>query len=499
MLNFDELEGYLPVHQILIKPFPRSSTKIGILALQRLRRPSLLKDRPQTIADHLHPYKFMSPDDKKYLLRGGNKKTPVDLFETYRKGRGWVVPHDDAAWDWSYLRVSFKAFVEYLFRGDLDIVEGLLFVPMKPAFTSKEKRCLDFLKFFLVEYVRTEDLLFRLGKTREDQGDFEGEDFSFERPRGSKRPFLRRPHYFNKSFFFFCFFWDLFTTKRRDFEGYDYGQKMDPEAYQRWLDSILPYKRLAPELWDLAEEDPLFNYEALEACETPKLFFNRIYPLPLLIDVVDMPFKDIYEKKRPSQEYFLKIYYGEQTRELEANFHPKNRDFFFKKTYLDKFNSYFFRKGKKLTSLKALTAAMSTFLHGTVEREIAPEFRSRNLVFFFSYIFETISRVNINIVLNWILDFTGFIFFFRTRAVPKFLKKKTRKKYNVEPFLVRREVRSKYTLKYLYYFVEKEDFAKLEARAHNTICSVAYEYQDSKFFEYKFVALKKVVRRFLEK
>ncbi len=99
MLNFDELEGYLPVHQILIKPYPENSTEVGILALQRLRRASLLKDRPQTIGDHLQPHKFLSPSDKKYLLRGGNKKNVIDLFETYRKGRGWVVPYDSATWD----------------------------------------------------------------------------------------------------------------------------------------------------------------------------------------------------------------------------------------------------------------------------------------------------------------------------------------------------------------------------------------------------------------
>jgi hypothetical protein len=316
---------------------------------------------------------------------------------------------------------------------------------------------------------------------------------------GRKRRFLSNPYFFNKTFFFFCFFWDLFTTKQRAFKGYELGAGMDPEAYQRWLDSILPYKRAGLELWAQVEEGFIFNYETFEACETEKLFFNKIYPLPLQVDIVDKPFLDIYEKRRPLQEYFLKIYYGEQSRELEATFHKKNKDFFFKKTYINKFNSYFFRRGKKLTSLKALTAAMSTFLHGTVERDIAPEFRTRNIFFFFSFIFETISRVNINIVLNWILDFTGFIFFFRTKAVPKFLKKKTKKKYAVEPFLVRREVRSKYTLKYLYYFIEKEGLAKLESRAHTTVCSVAYEYQDSKFFEYKLVALKKTIYKFLRK
>lgn len=508
MLNLDELEGYAPISQIFLRPHAAFSPKIGLLALQRLRRP-FLQEHPQTIGEHLRPKKVLSEEARNHLLGGGNTKTTVDLFRAYRQGPGAVEPFEASAWAWSYLKVSYKVFIERFFRGDLDIVEGLLFVPFKPAFESRKGRGLDFLKLFLAEYVRSETFLGELGPRPETPAGVpdlevadEAEAQLFEDLKGPKKRFLSNPYFFNKTFLFFCCFWDLFTTKQRDFWGLDDGQAMDPEAYQRWLDSILPYQRPGRYLWAEEEGNPgnfVFNYETFEACEVDKLFFNKIYPLPLQIDVVDLPFKDIYEKRRPLQEYFLQIYYGEQTRELEAAFHKKNKDFFFKKTYINKFNAYFFRRGKKLTSLKALTAAMSTFLHGTVERDIAPEFRSRNIFFFFSFIFETISRVNINVVLNWILDFTGFIFFFRTKAVPKFLKKQTKKKYAVEPFLVRREVRSKYTLKYLYYFIEKEEFAKLEARAHNTICSVAYEYQDSKFFEYKLVALKKIVYQFLKK
>lgn len=88
MLNLDELDGYLPVFHAYLRPHDEQSTKIGLLALQRIRRSTLLKERPQTIAEHLQPHKFLSPSDEAYLLRGGNKKTTVDLFETYRRGRG---------------------------------------------------------------------------------------------------------------------------------------------------------------------------------------------------------------------------------------------------------------------------------------------------------------------------------------------------------------------------------------------------------------------------
>lgn len=389
MLNLEELEGYAPVSQAFLKPHAEYSPQVGLLALQRLQRPFLLKERPQTIGEHLQPQKLLSEESLKYLLRGGNTKTTVDLFKTYRRGRGWVKAFESSSWAWSYLRVSYKVFVERLFRGDLDIVEGLLFVPFKPAFASRGGRRLDFLKFFLTEYARSEALWGHLGRAQADpEGLFGLEDEeapgadAYRILGGRKRRFLSNPYFFNKTFFFFCFFWDLFTTKQRVFRGYEFDEGMDPETYQRWLDSILPYKRAGLELWTQGEDGVAFNYQTFEACEADKLFFNKIYPLPLQIDVVDEPFKDIYEKRRPVQEYFLRVYYGEQSRELEATFHKKNKDFFFKRTYLNKFNSYFFRRGKKLTSLKALTAAMSTFLHGTVERDIAPEFRTRNIFFF---------------------------------------------------------------------------------------------------------------------
>lgn len=405
MLNLDELEGYAPLSQIFLRPHPAYAPEIGLLAFQRLQRPFLLRERPQTIGEHLQPRRSLKGPARELLLSGGNTKTTVDLFRTYRKGRGWVAPFESSTWAWSYLRVSYKVFVERLFRGDLDIVEGLLFVPFKPAFTPREGRYLDFFKFFLAEYTKSETFFGGLGRAQETPlgaaDPEEGEETDLYTALGApKKRYLSNPYFFNKTFFFFCFFWDLFSTKQRTFRGYELEDQLDPEAYQRWLDSILPYKRAGLALWAQLEEGLVFNYETFEACEVDKLFFNKIYPLPLQIDVVDKPFKDIYEKRRPVQEYFLKVYYGEQSRELEATFHKKNKDFFFKRTHINKFNSYFFRRGKKLTSLKALTGAMSTFLNGTVERDIAPEFRTRNIFFFFSFIFETISRVNINIVLN---------------------------------------------------------------------------------------------------
>lgn len=98
MLNLDELEGYAPVSQVFLKPHPEYAPQVGVLALQRLQRPLLLKDRPQTIGAHLHPLAPQDEEDRKYLLRGENTKTTVDLFKTYRRGRGWVRPFESSTW-----------------------------------------------------------------------------------------------------------------------------------------------------------------------------------------------------------------------------------------------------------------------------------------------------------------------------------------------------------------------------------------------------------------
>lgn len=120
---------------------------------------------------------------------------------------------DSSTWAWSYLKVSYKVFVERLFRGDLDIIEGLLFVNLRPAFASRGKKGLEFLKLFLAEYAKSEVMAYSLGKAFETPADILNaeDDLEFEasffRILGRRRrTFLRNPYYFNKSFFFFCFF-----------------------------------------------------------------------------------------------------------------------------------------------------------------------------------------------------------------------------------------------------------------------------------------------------
>ena len=88
MLNLDELEGYAPLSQAFLRPHAANSPHVGLAALQRLERPFLLQERPQTISEHLQPKKPLTEEARELLLKGGNTKTSVDLFRAYRRGRG---------------------------------------------------------------------------------------------------------------------------------------------------------------------------------------------------------------------------------------------------------------------------------------------------------------------------------------------------------------------------------------------------------------------------
>jgi hypothetical protein len=108
------------------------------------------------------------------------------------------------------------------------------------------------------------------------------------------------------------------------------------------------------------------------------------------------------------------------------------------------------------------------------------------------------NNININMILAWIIEFSGFIYFFKTKAVPKFLKKKIKKKYLVEPFFVKKEIRNKYTLKYFHFFTEKEQAFNLNDRFFDLLSSTAYDHKESLFYNYKVISLKKAIHKFLK-
>lgn len=84
-------------------------------------------------------------------------------------------------------------------------------MPFKPSFLSRWRSGLNFLRFFLAEYTRSEAFFSLAGRAVETPAGVEGLEVDEEAdplssPGCSRKNFLSNPYFFNKTFFFFCFF-----------------------------------------------------------------------------------------------------------------------------------------------------------------------------------------------------------------------------------------------------------------------------------------------------
>jgi len=78
-------------------------------------------------------------------------------------------------------------------------------------------------------------------------------------------------------------------------------------------------------------------------------------------------------------------------------------------------------------------------------------------------------------------------------------KKKTKKKYMVDNFLIKKKFREKYTLKYLYFYIENKRCRRLWNRVFFKVEDLVLNYKQSLFYENKNAAFRKVVYSFLKK
>ena len=180
-----------------------------------------------------------------------------------------------------------------------------------------------------------------------------------------------------------------------------------------------------------------------------------------------------------------------------CNFRYKS--LFYKQTYTEKFNSFFFINGKKLVTLKHIKLGFLKFFDELVYN-FEVKFKSfKNITFFLNSISYDLNLFNFNNLLGWIVNFSKYIYFFKTKKAAKFIKKKIKKKYVIENFLIKKNFREKYTLKYFYFYIENKRWRSLWNRIFLNLEDLILNYKQSLFYENKNAAFRKVVYSFLKK
>ena len=180
-----------------------------------------------------------------------------------------------------------------------------------------------------------------------------------------------------------------------------------------------------------------------------------------------------------------------------CNFRYKS--LFYKQGYIEKFNSFFFINGKRLNTLKHIKLGFLKFFDELVYNFETKFKLFKNITFFLNSISYDLNLFNFNNLLGWITNFSKYIYFFKTKKTSKFIKKKTKKKYMVDNFLIKKKFREKYTLKYLYFYIENKRCRRLWNRVFFKVEDLVLNYKQSLFYENKNAAFRKVVYSFLKK
>ncbi len=195
--------------------------------------------------------------------------------------------------------------------------------------------------------------------------------------------------------------------------------------------------------------------------------------------------------------YNYNIKFSKQSiqKNIQTNLNKRNKELFFKKNFIEKLNSHFLKKGKKKKTLKQLYLGFNLFFTLLAKNFHKKKKKFKNFNIFLNSIINDSNLQNFNNIFIWILSFCKYSFFFKTKKLPKFLKRKLKKKYVIEPLVIKKNVREKYTLKYFYFFIEKSKSADLINRAYYSFEDILLSYTDSIFYLYKVIALKKVIKQ----
>ena len=180
------------------------------------------------------------------------------------------------------------------------------------------------------------------------------------------------------------------------------------------------------------------------------------------------------------------------------NANKRYESFFLQANETFKFSSYLHFDGKKLKTIKKIKKSF-LIIFDQLLFNIENQFKlNKNLFFFLNSLANDLNLLNTNKVISWILNFSKIIYFFKTKKCQKHIKKKLKKKYLIEKFLVNKNKRYNYTFKYIYIYSFKLKEKTFLERLMLSLKDLIFNYKNSKFYVLKEFAFKKIVLSILK-
>lgn len=166
----------------------------------------------------------------------------------------------------------------------------------------------------------------------------------------------------------------------------------------------------------------------------------------------------------------------------------------FKNSFSFFFVKYFFKKGHSLKVASGFHSALQRLYTAVFENVAEKKKKHSNFFFIFNMLRLNMDFFNINFFLFWLLKSVRYSFFFKISVLPKFLKKKTKKKYLIEPVFLEKKKRARTSLRIFSVGILKSRFFTFKSRVYAHIADLAFNLKNSVSFKEKSLVYKKIFK-----
>lgn len=179
-----------------------------------------------------------------------------------------------------------------------------------------------------------------------------------------------------------------------------------------------------------------------------------------------------------------------------TNFFIKSKPLVFKNSLFYIFTRYFLRGGSSLKALGSFHAAFTRFYNTIFEDVEVKKKKFINFTFIFNTLSLSANFFNINTFFFFLTKYIIYSFYFKIKILPKFLKKRLKTKYVVEPVFLEKNTRHKKTLRLLSLNIDLHKSMLLKNRFFNSIKDLAFNAKKSSFYLEKIALYLKIFKLF---
>lgn len=154
----------------------------------------------------------------------------------------------------------------------------------------------------------------------------------------------------------------------------------------------------------------------------------------------------------------------------------------FKQRFYLFFIKYFLKTGKNLKIASLFNSAFQNLYTSSFEDVAEKKKKYSNFFFIFNMLRVNVDFFNINFFFQWLMKIITYSFFFKVTSLPKFLKKKYKLRFLVEPIFLEKQKRLKASLRIFSLSILTNRSRRLEARVRESLIDLAFNFKKSRFF-----------------